>query len=172
MRNILGIIIILGSLSTMSTPGLSQSGQDENNLLENIKPAQIDSLVQSYEGDRAVLVNIWATWCGPCVEEFPDIVKLQKEYNDKLRVIFISADLKKDRPRVIEFLKKHKVGWTTYFKRGNDQEFIRTIDEDWSGALPFTKIYSIDGSVVDSWHDKADYETIHTHIKQALKMES
>ena len=97
---------------------------------------------------------------------------MQKQYEDDLRVIFISADLSKDRQRVVEFLKKHKVGWTTYFKRGDDQQFIRTIDEEWGGALPFTKIYNVDGSVVASWHDKADYAKLHKYIKQALKTES
>lgn len=141
----------------------------ENPLLVNIKPNSLDSLISSYQGEKAVLVNIWATWCGPCVEEFPEIVKLQNNYPEDLQVVFISTDFTKDRERVITFLKEHHVDWTTYFKRGNDQKFIRTIDQDWSGALPFTKIYSRDGSVVASWYNKAPYEKFEKHIKQAIK---
>lgn len=166
------ILSALVVLWIFAQPASAQSNNASAELLKNIYPAEIDSVVNSYEGEKAVLVNIWATWCGPCVEEFPHIVELQKKYRDQLRVVFISADMKKDRERVVNFLNKHNVDWTTFFKRGNDQEFLRRVDEEWNGALPFTKIYSVNGSVVDSWYDKADYETFQNRIEQAIKTES
>ena len=47
--------------------------------------------VSSFTGAKAVLLNVWSTWCVPCVEEFPMIVNLGKEIKD-LKVVFVSAD--------------------------------------------------------------------------------
>ena len=57
-------------------------------------------------GDRALLINVWATWCLPCREEFPDLVKLAKYYDKNIRVIGISVDDSDDlKSKVIPFLK-------------------------------------------------------------------
>ena len=55
--------------------------------------SEINQKIKSYKGNKVVLLNIWALWCVPCVEEFPMIVDLDKEI-DELEVIFVSADLK------------------------------------------------------------------------------
>ena len=47
--------------------------------------------ISSFKGKKAVLVNIWALWCEPCVKEFPTIIQLNNE-NEDLEVIFVSAD--------------------------------------------------------------------------------
>jgi len=135
-------------------------------LLKDASPADLKDVINSYRDKKAVLVNVWATWCVPCVEEFPEIVKLQRAYPDQLQVIFISADFTESRDRALNFLKEHKVDWTTYFKTGKDQPFIEAISKKWSGALPFSQVISKDGSVVGSWEQKADYETFEHYIKK------
>ncbi len=144
------------------------SAQTTGTLLKDITPENINEVVNSYQGEKAVLINVWATWCAPCVEEFPEIVKLQRNYPDKLKVIFISADFPKSRQKALKFLKKQEVDWTTYFKTGKDEAFINAISEDWTGALPFSKILSIQGEVVDSWEQKASYKKFERHIKTAI----
>ena len=69
-------------------------------------PVTAESLgkkISSYKGDKAVLVNIWALWCAPCIEEFPMIVNFQKDTKD-LEVIFVSADFKEQSRDVVKFL--------------------------------------------------------------------
>src|SRR5687768_14180878 len=54
---------------------------------------------------KVVVVNYWATWCAPCVEEFPDLVKLQNSYRDKgLVVIGVSMDEPDDKGKVVAFV--------------------------------------------------------------------
>lgn len=137
-------------------------------LLENITAEELQQIIKAEKGEKAVLVNVWATWCAPCIEEFPEIVKLQRNYPDQLKVIFISADFSDSRDQAVDFLEKQEVDWTTYFKTGTDQEFIAALSEEWTGALPFTKVIDIEGNVVDSWEQSADYEKFERHVKMAI----
>jgi len=96
-------------------------------------------------GAKVVLVNMWATWCGPCREEFPALVKLARRYQVRgLRVVFVSSDVESELPSVKQFLAKQGVDFPSYLKAEKDQEFINGVDPRWSGALPATFIY--DGS--------------------------
>lgn len=146
--------------------GFAQS--TDTSLLKDIGGEELNQIVKSYEGDKAVLLNVWATWCAPCIEEFPEIVKIQRKYDEELQVIFISADFPDSRQRALEFLQKQQVDWTTYFKTGKDQDFIEAISEEWTGALPFTKIIDKEGRVVASWENSASFSKFDKHVKQAL----
>lgn len=149
-------------------PSVVPASADTDTLLKDVTPDELQQIVNSYQDEKAVLINIWATWCAPCVEEFPYLVKLQQEYSDDLQVIFVSADFPDSRDRAIEFLKDQNVDWTTYFKTGKDQPFIEMLSDRWSGALPFTKIISENGTVVTSWEQAAEYEKFERYIKKAI----
>lgn len=146
------------------------SGADvpDDSLLQDVTGSELQDVVDSYQGEKAVLINVWATWCAPCVEEFPHIVELQQNYEDELQVVFISADFPDSRDRALSFLKEQNVDWTTYFKTGKDQPFIEALSGEWSGALPFTKIINKEGKVVASWEQGADYEKFENNIKKAI----
>jgi len=157
-------------LVAFSNVGLTV-GQDisDKELLKNATGAELKKAISSYKGDKAVLVNVWATWCAPCIEEFPYIVDLKQKYVDELHVIFISADFPGQRDKALEFLRKQNVDWTTYFKTGKDQPFIEALSDDWSGALPFTKILDQEGNLIANWEQGAEYEKFERHIKKAIK---
>ena len=153
----------------MGMAGVHTAAAQDTELLKNVDAREIEEIIRSYEGDKAVLVNVWATWCAPCIEEFPDIVEIQRKYSDRLQVIFISADFPDSRQRALAFVKKHDVDWTTYFKTGTDQEFIEALSSTWTGALPFTKIISTDGEVVASWENSASFSKFDRYVKKALE---
>ena len=100
------------------------------------------------EKGRVVLVNFWATWCVPCREEFPDLVRLEKKYRDRgLSIVGVSTDLAKDLPAVEKFLAATKPDFRNYRKKsgGDDQDFIESVDPKWGGELPFSVLYGRDG---------------------------
>jgi thiol-disulfide isomerase/thioredoxin len=104
--------------------------------------AGIDSLRRS-SGARVVLVNVWATWCRPCMDEMPGLVKVRGEYSrDDLEVILLSADDLSDLDSsVVPFLRKTGVDFPTYIIGDKDQDaVIRALDPEWSGALPATML--------------------------------
>lgn len=146
---------------------LAQNTSDVE-LLKNASGEDLQKVIRSYQGDKAVLVNVWATWCAPCIEEFPYIVDLQQKYEDQLQVVFVSADFPSQRGKALDFLQEQKVDWTTYFKTGKDQPFIEALSDDWSGALPFTKILDAEGKLVASWEQGAEYDKFERYIKKAI----
>jgi len=138
--------------------------------LKTIDAAAIKSQVESHKGSEAVLINFWATWCAPCIEEFPHIVELSHAYAGKgLKVYFVSADWKDKEDAVVEFLTEHGVSGLSFIKdEGNDNQFIRDIHEAWSGALPFTIIYDKNGDVSDHWENKKSRDVFEAAIKKAI----
>jgi thiol-disulfide isomerase/thioredoxin len=161
-----GFTIFAFTGNDIAKPTVQQSPDDE--LLKDVTGSELRQVIESYEGKKAVVVNVWATWCAPCIEEFPEIVKLQRNYPDKLKVIFVSADFSDQKSKALEFIKNHNVDWTTYFKTGDDQEFIEAISSKWTGALPFSKVIAKDGKLVDSWEQSASYEKFERHVKTAI----
>lgn len=141
---------------------------DQASLLTDIEPNEISGILEKYKGEKVVLLNVWATWCAPCVEEFPYIIRIQREYGDDVHVVFISADFDEDRERAIKFLDDHNVNWKTYFKLGRDEDFIEALSPDWRGSLPFTQIISKNGDVVNEWIDKAEYKFFESQVLEAL----
>jgi len=123
-------------------------------------------------GDSKVtLVNVWATWCEPCREEFPGLVKLARTYeHDGLRVVFVSADFTEALPEARTFLARQGVDWPTWYKTGGDQAFIDALDSKWTGALPGTFVYDAQGKLRDSWEGKADYAKLEATVRPLLSL--
>lgn len=127
----------------------------------------VTQLVEQFAGDKAVLVNVWATWCIPCVEEFPYIVDVRNEFKDQLEVVFISADFPEAIDRIDQFLTDNKVYWQTYLKNDRDEPFIDAVWTDWTGALPATIVYNTNGERIAAFERAATYEEFRTLAIQA-----
>lgn len=120
-------------------------------------------------GASAVLVNVWATWCLPCREEFPDLMKLHRNWKERgLRLVLVSGDFEGDRAAAIRFLSEHGVDFPSFLKEGSDMEFIDGLDPGWSGALPATFLYDSSGRLRRFWEGKADYATLERRLEDVV----
>lgn len=171
LNKIIGSVLFVVLIAGCSTNETEQvkSNFEEIQEVQLIKANEINPLVESFAGEKAVLMNIWATWCVPCVEEFPYLVRLQKEYPDQLQVIFISADFPEELERINQFLTQNEVGWQTYLKDDRDEPFIDAVWTEWSGALPATVVYRKDGSRLTAFERPAKYEEFKELVLQAIQ---
>ena len=98
-----------------------------------------------------LLVNFWATWCDPCRDEFPDLVKIDEQYRSKgLDFIAISLDDFADiKTQVPKFLQEMHASMPVYLLNVPDPEpAINLVDPQWGGALPATFLYNAQGQIV------------------------
>ena len=120
-------------------------------------------------GARATLVNVWATWCVPCRQEFPALLKVAgEEKSHGLRLMLVSADFDDQLPAVRKFLADHAITDTTWLKTEGDMDFINGLSADWTGALPATFVYDSAGRLVTFWEGMADEPRFRGAIAQAL----
>lgn len=90
---------------------------------------------------KPVLVSLWATWCAPCVEEFPALVALAQKRKD-IVFLSVSIDDPESRGAVEEFVRTRKPPFPVYSRSpSRDEEFIDGVDPEWSGVVPTIIIY-------------------------------
>ncbi len=136
-----------------------------------LKPADFSKLRADSQG-KVLLLNFWATWCAPCVAEFPEFVMIDKNYRAKgVRMVSISTDEKSDlEGAVIPFLKKQKAEFESFLSDANDpQELIDVVDKNWSGALPATFVFDKQGKLVFTKYGIIDREELLKALESALK---
>ena len=119
---------------------------------------------------KAVLVNLWATWCIPCRAEMPQLVSLEARYRARgVKLITVSCDEPDQEAGALNFLQKHGVPQPAYIKRAaNDEKFIDSVDPKWSGALPGLFVYDRQGRLVKSLIGEVDIATLDAVLKKLL----
>lgn len=136
--------------------------------LHDIDAPRVREVVSS-SGAKAVLVNVWATWCLPCREEMPDLVRLHREYKGRgFELVLVSADFADQRQEAANFLAEQGVDFDSYLKRQKDQEFIDGIDPRWGGALPASFLYDAKGKIVAFWEGKVTFEELQGKLLELL----
>jgi thiol-disulfide isomerase/thioredoxin len=111
--------------------------------------AGIKELVQN-KSDKLRLINVWATWCGPCVTEFPSFIEMNRMYRGRdFELITVSADNPENKDKALKFLKKSQASVANYlFSLDDKYKLIEAIDPKWQGALPYTMLVEPGGKIV------------------------
>ncbi len=161
MRNTLIICLLTFSLHAFSQNTTSNNQSDllavgenpvkkEKNIslkpkapaILEVKWSALEKLLNS-NTDTTYIVNFWATWCGPCVEELPYFEQLNRNFaSQKVRVLLVSMDFVQDKDkRVAPFVERMKIQNTVWLLNEPDaNSWIDRVDPSWSGALPATLI--------------------------------
>jgi thiol-disulfide isomerase/thioredoxin len=154
------LIYFLGGLAAIcfalgSSPPIRSVRANAPAPLGDIRQIDLDGLKKLLRRDakdkRPLLVNFWATWCDPCREEFPDLVKVDSDYRGKgLQFVAISLDDVTDIKTVVpKFLTEMKATMPVVLLNVSDPEpAIKLVDPQWDGQLPATFLYDSDGKVV------------------------
>lgn len=95
------------------------------------------------ESDSVLVINFWATFCKPCVDEIPYLEKISRKYKDqKVKLLLVSVDLPSFYPdRIQSFVSRHKYASRIVWLNESDANyFCPRIDQSWSGTIPSTVI--------------------------------
>jgi thiol-disulfide isomerase/thioredoxin len=111
-----------------------------------------------HKNDTLYIVNFWATWCKPCIEELPIFEKVAQTYTQQpVKIILVSQDAKTRAVQVNDFLQKNKYTSESFIlSAGNPNVWIDKIDSNWSGTIPMTLFYKNGNKI---YFHEGDYET-------------
>ncbi len=125
--------------------------------LDSIDDKGIRELVQNHS-DKLRLINVWATWCGPCVAEFPEFITMNRMYRKRdFEFISISADGIAKQKKALQYLQQQQASTKNYIFSGDDNyKLIDAIDSKWPGALPYTILVEPGGKIVYSKEGQID----------------
>jgi thiol-disulfide isomerase/thioredoxin len=121
---------------------------------------------------RPLLLNFWATWCEPCRDEFPDLIKLVNEFGPKgLDFAAVSFDMAEDADTEIpKFLaqvngQKLPVFW---LNEADPEPAIRLVDPEWGGVIPETFLFDGDGKLIYKHSGRFDLKELRTAVEKQV----
>lgn len=121
---------------------------------EPVSLATIDAVgaknLAANDSQNLRLINVWATWCGPCEAEIPEFVEMRRMYRHRgFEVVTISMDEPHDKDRALKFLQEHHVSGTNFLYNSADRDaLILSLDAKWEGPLPHTMLVAPGGQVI------------------------
>jgi thiol-disulfide isomerase/thioredoxin len=111
--------------------------------LKVINKSDLVALINS-KSDTVYVINFWATWCKPCIEELPVFEKINKDFTgQKVKIILISNDFKKQiKPKLKPFLLDKNIQSEVWWMSETDPNiWINLVEPNWEGSLPATLIF-------------------------------
>jgi thiol-disulfide isomerase/thioredoxin len=119
---------------------------------------------------KPLLVNFWATWCDPCREEFPDLVRIDAAYKGKIDFITVSlddlAEINRDVPKFLSEMKAEMPAFL--LKTADESAVISAIAKDWNGGLPFTILYNEKGEIAYFQQGKVKTDVVKAEIEKLI----
>jgi thiol-disulfide isomerase/thioredoxin len=145
---------------------------DWKNKPVEVVGADIKSIneIMANKSGKYRLINMWATWCGPCVIEFPEFITMQRMYGARdFEFVSISTDGPKKKDKVLDFLKDKNAATKNYLYTSDDKyPLIEAVDKNWPGALPYTLLVAPGGEVVYSHQGVIDVLEVKKEIMKKI----
>ena len=125
-----------------------------------LKEAHIGDLDKILKGDphKLKVINFWATWCGPCKKEFPDFLKISRQFEQRpVDFLTVSVDGSEKRKEAFEFLNQVHAPIQNYILTQVSEDSVRAaIGGEWDGSIPLTLIIDPSGRISKRWSGPFD----------------
>lgn len=168
----LGLTLAIGAgwsfNSNQANAETEDSAKDKNKVeITKIAPDEMVKNIADHGKAKYTLVDAWATWCTPCMENFPHVVEMHKKYADKgLRVCSLSMDDTKDQPKVLKFLKEKKATFTNFMTKDPEAAFENLKIE----AIPAVFLFDPQGKIVKRFTmDDPDNQFTYEDVEKTLE---
>jgi thiol-disulfide isomerase/thioredoxin len=152
------------TIKKMKTIGCSIKWADKRNSAQKAladwakEPVEVNLIdvngikeIMKNNSGKLRLVNVWATWCAPCVIEMPELVNINRMYRGSrpFEMITISGDVPGKKDAVIKFLKDKQVSCANYLLNSDDRtDMAEALDKGWEGGIPYTIIIKPGGEII------------------------
>jgi thiol-disulfide isomerase/thioredoxin len=157
------IFYLFAAVFFMGFSGLPTFGKTTPEITD-ISGSELMSLIKKSQAEL-VIVNMWASWCEPCREEFPDLVRFRNTHLGKgIEFLFVSIDTRSEIGDVEKFLTENKVDFPTYIKKGTDRGFIESVSKSWRGALPTTFIFNVQGKILEQYNGEVSFQELERRV--------
>lgn len=116
--------------------------------VQKISPSGLAELLKN-PTDKLMLINFWATWCGPCVVEYPEFIEIQRMYGARdFQFVSLSMDNPNQEDKVLKFLKSKYSAVPNYLIDTEDKyAVIDVVGNEWDGSLPITLLIEPGGKI-------------------------
>jgi peroxiredoxin len=117
--------------------------------LKTIDAAGLHDLVAN-KGEKLRVINVWATWCGPCVTEFPELITIHRTYRARgVEMVTVTADSPENHEAALKFLNEQHASTANYiFDKDDPYALADALAVEWQGALPLTLVVKPGGEVI------------------------
>jgi thiol-disulfide isomerase/thioredoxin len=137
-----------------------------------LEAANVDTLraIRANKTGKVRLINVWATWCGPCVAEFDELVETNLRFRHRdFELVTIAAHFPDEKEKVLSFLRQHHASTRNFYFGENDKyKLFEALDPEWKGGLPYTLLIAPGGEVLLRQNEELDFLALRRAIVPAL----
>jgi peroxiredoxin len=125
-------------------------GDEKPVTVEMATADQLTALRKNVGTDKLLLVNFWATWCGPCIEEFPELQKMVRMYAKRqVEIVTVSINNPDEKKFVVKFLEEqHAINRNLLFSGSDSADAVKAFGTNWTGGVPYTILIGMNGEVL------------------------
>ena len=132
----------------------------------SFKTTQIGIDFDNYKGQKAILIDVFATWCPPCIEELPILKEVKEKYKDKFEIVSVLFEKDKDKKEILEFISKNQINYPITM---GEENFKLAKELGNVQKIPEMFLFSKDGKFIKKFIGKTSKEDLEKYIQIAIE---